>query len=485
MQPIRSFLLAAATALALAAPVRADEVTHWNNVWLNTIRLVGGPPCPIGRAGGMIQGAIYDAVNSIDRTRRPYLGFLAANARSSKEAAIAAAAHGVLVHLFPAQQAIFDAELATRLALIANGSAKTLGIAVGEAAAAQMISARKDDGSDLPDNYVIGGNPGDWRPTYPDFTPRPFSPRWGDTVPFCMKRGDDFRRHPLGFRNVGALLRSQGYADHFDDVKSLGSRHSTTRTAEQTRIAFFWANDVNGTYKPPGHLFYITQVISADHRLSLEANARLFALVGLAMADAGVAAWDTKYKTAIDLWRPITAIREAGSDGNPSTQPDPNWEPLNSFSPPFPAYTSGHATFGAAQAGVLAEFFGTDRITFTIDSEDPFYNALPIHGPRTFHRLSDAAIENGLSRIYLGVHFRFDATDGNAAGFALGHDVGKRFLRPREPADFDGDGRVGPPDLFGFISAYFATDPRADFNRDGFVTRGDLFGFLLAYSSSS
>ena len=148
------------------------------------------------------------------------------------------------------------------------------------------------------------------------------------------------------------------------------------------------------------------------------------------MGDAGVVAWDCKYDTKIDLWRPITAIREADTDGNPHTHADPTWEPLNPFSPPFPAYISGHATFSAAHAAVMADFFGTDNVTFTIDSEDPFYHLLPEHPLRTFHSFAAAAWENAESRLYLGVHYRFDATDGNAAGTALGHWVSAHMLQP-------------------------------------------------------
>ncbi len=476
-------LICAGSVAAITGAATADVVTHWNEVLQDMIRATGGPPCPIGRAVAMTQLAVYDAVNSIDRTHEPYLGFVSAPEGASMEAAVAGASHRVMSNLYPSQQAVLDAQLAASLAAIPDGPAKTDGLAVGHAAADAILAARANDHSADPMPYTYGTNPGDYVPTFPDFTQPPFSPGWGHVTPFAMTRGDQFRPRngPLGLRNMRTLLRSREYAEIFNEAKSLGSLHSTARGDEGTRIAFFWANDVNGTYKPPGHLCHITEIISNDHHLSMVENARLMALVGLAMGDAGIVAWDAKYDTAIDFWRPITGIRLAGTDGNSRTTADPNWEPLNPFTPPFPAWISGHATFAGAHAGVMAEFFGTDHATFTIDSEDPFYNALPLHGPRTFHRFSDAARENAFSRIYLGVHWRFDATDGNAAGFALGHYIGQNFLRPICPADFNHDGHLNSHDFFDFVHALLNGDESADFNHDGHLDARDLFAFIDAY----
>jgi membrane-associated phospholipid phosphatase len=475
-------VLAAAGLVAAGAGIsRADEVTHWNNVLLGLYRLDFGTgcPCPLARAGAITQVAVFDAVNSIDRRAAPYIGIFAPSGPASKEAAVAAAAHRTMVRLFPNSAEDLDAEYATRLALIPDGPAKANGIAVGEAAANACVDSRLDDGADEPENYVFGGHPGDYRPTPPGFNPE-CNPEWTHVRPFCMVHGDQYRLDgPLGYSVMTSLLESTGYAAQVNAVKTLGSLDSTIRTDEQTRIAFFWANDLNGTYKPPGHLFSITQVVSADHALSLSQNARLFALVGLAMGDAGIAAWDMKYATDIDLWRPISAIRLADTDGNPQTSADSEWEPLNPFTPPFPSWISGHATFGAAHAGVMAEFFGTDSVTFTVDSEDPYYNALPVHGPRTFHSFSEAAVENGLSRVYLGVHFPFDASDGNATGFALGHMVGQTFLRPACRADWNLDGIANSADFFDFLNGYFAG--ATDFNDDGEVNSQDFFDYLTAF----
>jgi membrane-associated phospholipid phosphatase len=466
------------------APVAQDEVLYWNSALLNRFRQDFGTGCPtpLARAGAMVHGAVYDAVNSISRTHEPYIDFVEVDPSASKEMAVAAAAYRTMLALFPNSREVLAAEYNARKALVPNGPSKFAGIRVGNLAAMQMLAERAGDGSDVRESYVFNSAPGFYQPTPPTFNPE-CNPDAGKIKPFTMTSTTQFRPKmgPCGYRSMTRLLRSEAYAMQVAEVQALGSRNSTVRTDEQTRIAFFWANDANGTYKPPGHLFAITQTISRDQRLSLDDNARLFAQVALAMGDAGVVAWDAKYLTAIDLWRPITAIRRAHLDNNPLTIRDPRWLPLNTFTPPFPAWVSGHATFGAAHAGVLAEFFGTDRMTFTIDSEDPFYTALPGAGPRTFTSFSEAAVENAVSRVYLGVHYRMDGTDGNAAGFALGHYVGANFLKRACIADFNRDGISDALDVSAFYSAYGARDSSADVDGSGAVDMSDLNEFMNAY----
>lgn len=234
---------------------------------------------------------------------------------------------------------------------------------------------------------------------------------------------------------MSAMLASHEYAAQLNEVKRLGSHDSTERTTEETEIGFFWANDLDGTSKPPGQLYVMTSIVAEQRHLSLEENARLFALVAIAMGDAAVVAWDAKYDTGIDLWRPDSAIREANSDGNPNTSANPAWQPLSRraptdggvpFTPPFPAYISGHATFGAAHAAAMRVFFGTDNITFTLTTEDP--NAVGI--TRTFNSFTAAALENARSRIYLGVHFQWDGDNGFLSGTKLGEYVANKFFKP-------------------------------------------------------
>lgn len=231
------------------------------------------------------------------------------------------------------------------------------------------------------------------------------------------------------------MLRSAEYAAQFNDVKTLGrcdAEAKGDRTPEQTEIAFFWANDVDGTYKPPGHLFDITRIVSEQRQLDVVENARLFALVALAMGDAAIVAWDAKYSTDLDLWRPETAIQMADMDGNGATKTDRSWKPLSigkdrkRFSPAFPAYVSGHATFGAAHAAIMRHYFGTDNVTFPATTEDPSAKDVT----RVFHSFTTAALENARSRIYLGVHFQWDGDHGFLSGTALAEHVFATCLRP-------------------------------------------------------
>lgn len=494
MRPIRHTLIAIACAMSASAGAlggspamrgdSVDEVIVWNDVLLDLFRqdFGTGCPCPLARAGAMVQAAVYEAVNSIDREYEPYIAYVDADPTASKEAAVMAAAYRTMMGLFPNSADDLTETYQARKALLPAGRARNKGIIAGNAAAMQILDERRNDGSEQTEAYSFGTHAGDYVPV-PPFYSTECNPQWASRVrPFCMTRNDQFRSQgPLGCKNMDELMHSPAYAAQVNEVKTLGRRFGSTRTEEQTQIAFFWANDRNGTYKPPGHLFAITQTVSADQHLTLEENARLFALVGLAMGDAGITAWDMKYSTAIDLWRPVTAIRRASMDGNPLTTQEKSWLPLNPFSPPFPAYASGHATFGAAHAAVMAEFFGTDNITFTIDSEDPYYNALPSHPERTFTSFSQAAVENGLSRVYLGVHFRMDATDGNAAGFALGHYVGRNFLNRRCIADFNADGLRSPEDFNDFYAAYSTGNMSADVNHDSTVDSDDMADFMNAY----
>jgi len=412
-----------------------DAVTRWNNVLLDVIRQVGGPPGPIGRGSAMMHGAIYDAVNSIVTTHEPYLIQVPAPSTASIEAACAHAAHDTLVAAFPSTTINLVKARKDALNAIPAGTSATAiaaGKAVGKAAALAMVQARTGDGADVNLPYVTGTQPGDWRETGAPAA----SPNWPGVTPFTMEEGSQFRPpRPGGYQSKTEMLASTEYAAQLNEVKKLGRFDSSSRTAEQTKIAFFWANDADDTYKPPGQLFEITQTVSALRGLDVVENARLFALVGLAMGDAALVAWDAKYATDLDLWRPVTAIQLANSDGNSATSVDASWEPLatdpdtgNHVTPPFPAYTSGHATFGAAHAGVMRLYFGTDNVTFTAKTEDP--NPLVNGVTRAFNSFTEAARENARSRIYLGVHFQWDGDHGFLSGTALAEYIMATRLRP-------------------------------------------------------
>ncbi|MFI9817906.1 vanadium-dependent haloperoxidase [Saccharothrix variisporea] len=407
---------------AAAAPV-SDPVLFWNDVLLEVFRDEGGAPTPMARGGAMVHAAIYDAVNSITPIGKPYL-YQTTAPNASVRHAVAYAAHDTLVAAFPGVD--FSDDLADAL----DGAPDSgNGKAVGQAAAAAMIAARSGDGSADTTAYQVGTQPGQWRPTG---RAGAATLNWGLVKPFTATSATQFRPSPpAGYATLPELLASPEYAAQVNEVKSLGSAGSTTRTAEQTRIAHFWANDLDDTYKPPGQLFAHTQIVARQRGLGTAEKARLFALVALVMGDAGIVAWDAKYQTAIDLWRPESAIRLADTDGNPATTADPNWQPLspdadgNRWSPPFPAYVSGHATFAGAWAGAMQAYFGTDAVTFTATTEDPY----AVGVTRTFTTFSAAARENARSRVYLGVHYQFDADSGLAAGTALAQHAASTFLR--------------------------------------------------------
>jgi hypothetical protein len=391
----------------------ADAVVEWNDILLDAVRLDRTAPPKASRAMAIVHAAIYDAVNSIARTGEAYLVEHVAHPRASLPAAAAAAAHATLTALFPAQVSTFDAALAVTLSDIPNGPLEDAGVAVGQFAASQILSARSDDGATDIVSYTPGSEPGDWQPTPPAFVASLF-PQWPDLDPFTMTDGAQFQA------DGPPELTSDEYTAAFNQVKELGASNSTVRTADQTAIALFWANGA-GTATPAGHWNEIAQSVSELKGLSLVQNARLFALLNFAQADAAICSWDAKYE--FDFWRPVTGIRAADSDGNPDTSGDPNWTPLIA-TPPFPSYTSGHATFSGAAAAVLASFFGRDRIAFTVESEDPGADA------RTFRSFSHAATESALSRLYGGIHWSFDNDDGLAAGTELGRFVFSNFLQP-------------------------------------------------------
>jgi hypothetical protein len=277
---------------------------------------------------------------------------------------------------------------------------------MGRSAAHRVLAQRRHDGADEVVEYVPPAGPGMWQPTPPANAPAVL-PQWPGVTPFALASADQFR--PAGPPDV----TSPEFAADFNEVKSLGARNSTTRTAEQTQIALFWA-DGAGTATPPGHWNEIAQQLAIDQGNNLVENARMFALLNVALADAGIASWDAKY--AYHCLRPVTAIRNAAGDGNDLTEADVAWTPLIG-TPPFPSYVSGHSTFSAAAATVLAGFFGTDDLTFTTTSE-----GLP-GVTRSFTSLSQAAEEAGRSRIYGGIHFEFDNADGLALGRAVGQYV--------------------------------------------------------------
>jgi hypothetical protein len=390
----------------IGIPVRGDVVTDWNNAALDAIRADRTAPPIASRSLAIVHVAIYDAVNGIARTHEPYLVPSAVSSSASRVAAASAAAHQTLVSLFPNHTSTFDALHAAILAGIPNGPQKTNGITWGEFVGTQILAARANDGSNAIVQPPGGSGPGVWIPTPPAFLPY-LLPQWGFVVPFAMSSSSQFR--PPG----PPSLNSQQYAADYEEVKELGAAVGSTRTEDQTEIALFWA-DGAGTETPPGHWNSIAQIIATTRGNTLEEDARLFALLNIAMADAAICAWDAKY--TYHFWRPVTAIAFA--------EPGLNWMPLL-VTPPFPEYTSGHSTFSAAGATVLPLFYGTEDLPFTTGSD-----FLP-DVYRSFSTPFDAAEEAGVSRIYGGIHFHSANVDGLQAGSSIGEWTVTHYLLPK------------------------------------------------------
>jgi hypothetical protein len=386
-----------------------DAVLFLNEVALNAIRSDNTAPPMASRDLAIMHASIFDAVNSITRMYQPYFVNLVADKNTSMEAAAISAGFTALSSLFPSQN--FDALKVSALSTIPDALSKTSGISLGQNVANQILAWRASDGWNAAYNYVPGTQPGDWRPTPPGYAPF-LLPQWADVAPFTMSSGDQFRQSPP------PDLTSPAYTAAFNQVKDLGAKNSDSRTADQTEIALFWA-DGAGTYTPPGHWNTIASTVAQEQKNDLVQDARLFALLNLALADSAISCWDMK--RYYGLWRPISAIREADTDGNSDTEADPSWEPLI-VTPPFPAYSSGHSTFSGAAAELLTDFFGEQP--FTIGSD-----GLP-GVERNFLSFWDAAEEAGISRIYGGIHWEFDSLEGLLGGKLLGDYVFANFLQP-------------------------------------------------------
>jgi ABC-type glycerol-3-phosphate transport system substrate-binding protein len=458
-------LVALAALLALAgcggsdgggttASASTSWVHHWNQVAIDASGLDHTPVAPgenrvfgeqmgpgrSARAMAIAHIAIFEAVNAIDRRYESYVGLPPMKAKASMKAAIAQAANDTLVALFPSQAATFAAELARDLERIADDPAKTRGIDLGRRAAAAILALRENDGSQHGEplygiDYLAGDQPGEWRQDPISQHPLALGARWAEVTPFVLQAAEQFRAP------APPALDSPEYAAAYAEAQSLGGDDVTTptvRTAEETHIGVFWAYDGTPSLCAPPRLYNQIAVQIADQKgTGVVQLARLLALVNTAMADAGIAAWESKYH--YKYWRPVTGIRESDpgtgptglGDGNDATAGDPTFSPLGApasnltgpnFTPPFPAYPSGHATFGGALFGVLRRFYGSDAVPFTFVSDefngitrDNQGNVRP-YLPRSFGSFSQAEEENGQSRIYLGIHWSFDKVEGIRQG---------------------------------------------------------------------
>ncbi|TVR53698.1 MAG: phosphatase PAP2 family protein [Puniceicoccaceae bacterium] len=404
---------------AFAAPAHLrseDPVLFWNNQILDAVRLSRTPPPQASVHYATLHAALYDTVNGISRTHQPYHVAEPAPDGASLEAAVAAAAHTILLANLgrTANPRLFHQAYEQALAAIPDDEAKTIGLEWGRHVARQILDLRRDSGIDRRVEAPVGTRPGEWRPTPPLFRSGT-DPHWGMLKPFFMKSGDQFRPPPP------PPLDSREYYEAWDEVRRLGHRDSTERPAYHTDTAVFWSDDL-GTATPPGHWNVIFQQISRRQGLSTADNARALALLNMAMADAGISCWEAKYH--YNFWRPEHAIREADSDGNPWTKPDPDWIPLM-MSPTFPDYTSGHSSFSRTGAEILTHLLGDD-VGFTTTSE-----GLP-GSTRSYQNFDEAALEVGRSRIYGGIHYNFADLEAQNSMRQLARYVLDNFLLPVE-----------------------------------------------------
>ena len=450
-----------------------DSVRRWNAIAIDASGLDHTPvmdgetrifgeqfgPTRSSRAMAIVHIAIFDAMMAITGGYRSYTGIAPAGKDTSMNAAIAQAAHDTLTALFPSQALDFSAALEKDLNSIPDGSAKNNGIDLGRRAAAAILALRQNDGSEHAEprvgvDYITGDEPGDWRQDPISLIPLALGARWAEVKPFVMKSARQFRvpQPPA--------LNSRQYAAAFAEAKELGGDGivtPTARTEEQTSIGIFWAYDGTPSLCAPPRLYnQLTTQVADQMALNAVELARVLALVNTAMADAAIAIWESKYH--YDFWRPITGIRDADAgtgptgsgDGNHLTVGDPTFTPLGApasnlngpnFTPPFPAYPSGHAGFGGALFQILRRFYGRDRIPFTFVSDE--YNGItqgtngtvrPLK-PRSFNSLSEAEEENGQSRIYLGIHWSFDKSEGISQGRSVADYVFANVFTPLQASN--------------------------------------------------
>lgn len=397
-----------------SSPESVNAVVQWNKTLLGIVRTPGAQSATVHptRSFAVMHAAIYDAVNAIDRTHKPYLvGLTAVSHFASEDAAAASAAHEVLVALYPSFQTLLDAQLQQSLASIQDGQNKADGIAIGKAVADQILALRSNDGSNAPPvPFVFGNAPGDYQSTPPNFPKQPQFTHWSHVTPFALERANQFRPGPP------PALTSDTYSDVFNELKSLGIANSTSATPDQALTGRFWNGAIQNYWNE------ITQTAALGHDLTTAQSARVFALLNLTFADGVIAFYDAKY--TYNFWRPVTAIREAATDGNPETLPDPNWLPEVGNTTPDPAYPGAHAVISAAGASVLISFFGQDHFDFAVTSE------VLAGVDRSFKSFSAADREATLSRIFAGVHFRSDLTAGQTLGRKVADFVLDNFLTP-------------------------------------------------------
>jgi hypothetical protein len=399
----RKVLLAVAM-IVMSPTAFADVITDWNEnaVTFVTPRMV--PPAA-QRAVAMVQIAMFDAVNSIERRYRPYLVQLPAPPTASKEAAAAAAAGVVLASLLPQTDGQVKGAMASYLAAIPNGAAKSEGIKLGEAVAARLLEVRARDGSDAPDAYRPKTTPGVYIPT-----PITVGSTWPNVTPFSLTSPSQFRPEPP------IALTSERWAADYNEIKDLGAKNSTKRSARQTEDARFWL--ITG----PQSTDPIVRQLVAAKKMSLIDSARFMALASVALADAYIAVMDAKYR--YEFWRPITAIRNGDTDDSPATERDPTWQPIDN-TPMHPEYPCAHCIGSAALAAVVETLLGTADVPEIVMTSST--------APGVTHRWTNLRAyteEVSQARISAGFHYRFSTQVGQDMGRKIGQYVVQNAMQP-------------------------------------------------------
>ncbi len=465
----------------VVSETEADPVLLWSDVFGEVLgdSTENQNPGYASRSAAILNLAIFDAValasGNADGTYYEYDASLTdLDTEVSAELAATAAAYTALSELYPDQQAQLDAALEASLEALDYSGNQAASLTLGEEVANQILALRVEDGSDVVGEYTYSDEPGAFQPDplNPDIPA--WGPEWGEVDTFAISSTDDV------VPESPPDLTSEAYAESYNEVLALGSVDSTERTAEQTEIGLFWAYDTEGMGTPIALYMDVLESVATQQGNSFEENVALFAQASVAMADAAIVAWETKFTE--EFWRPITAINQGDSDGNPLTEGDEDWTALGApdgdaditgFTPQFPTYISGHATFGGALFGTLQNFYGTDDISFELTSEEleqllenpelqEAYGLDLDDATRSFDSFSEAMAENGRSRVYLGIHFDFDDLVGQEVGQAVAASVAQTFASLTD-ADDTSDASY---EISGTVVATTQSTQRGDSSRN-------------------